>query len=203
MNEIKAFSLPGVPVAALCVLVLVGCAALFLYGAAHNLLPAIVMAAVAFAIVAFLCKGFCHIRGESAPRQMAQSYPYDSHDHGKPSLRSHGDEITAHLRGRIQERLGKAGVKVLEARISHLAYAQEIAQAILQRQQAGAIIAARTKIIEGAFSMVQTALQRLSQRHIVDLDEERRAARVFNLLVAPCGERGTQPVLNTVALYQG
>lgn len=148
-------------------------------------------------------ENYVHIQSESALRQMAQSYPYDSHDDGKPSLRSHGDEITLHLCAQIQERLGKAGVKVLEARISHLAYAQEIAQAMLQRQQAGAIIAARTKIVEGAVSMVQMALQQLSQQHIVDLDEERRAAMVSNLLVVLCGERGTQPVLNTGTLYQG
>ena len=148
-------------------------------------------------------ENYVHIQSESAMRQMAQSYPYDSHDHGKPSLRSHGDEITAHLRKQIQERLGKAGVEVLEARISHLAYAQEIAQAMLQRQQAGAIIAARTKIVEGAVSMVQMALDQLSQQNIVNLDEERRAAMVSNLLVVLCGERGTQPVLNTGTLYQG
>jgi regulator of protease activity HflC (stomatin/prohibitin superfamily) len=147
-------------------------------------------------------ENYVHIQSESALRQMAQSYPYDAHDDGKPSLRSHGDEITAHLRDRIQERLGRAGVQVLEARISHLAYAQEIAQAMLQRQQAGAIIAARTKIVEGAVSMVQMALEQLSRQRIVELDEERRAAMVSNLLVVLCGERGTQPVLNTGTLYQ-
>jgi regulator of protease activity HflC (stomatin/prohibitin superfamily) len=118
-------------------------------------------------------------------------------------LRSHGDEVTHHLREQIQERLGKAGVEVLEARISHLAYAQEIAQAMLQRQQAGAIIAARTRIVEGAVSMVEMALARLSEQNIVQLDEERKAAMVSNLLVVLCGERGTQPVLNTGTLYQG
>jgi regulator of protease activity HflC (stomatin/prohibitin superfamily) len=143
------------------------------------------------------------IQSESALRQMAQSYPYDAHDDGKPSLRSHGDEITAHLRDQIQERLGRAGVQVLEARISHLAYAQEIAQAMLQRQQAGAIIAARTKIVEGAVSMVEMALAHLNEHNIVQLDEERKAAMVSNLLVVLCGERGTQPVLNTGTLYQG
>jgi regulator of protease activity HflC (stomatin/prohibitin superfamily) len=147
-------------------------------------------------------ENYVHIQSESALRQMAQSYPYDAHDDGKPSLRSHGDEITAHLRDQIQERLGRAGVQVLEARISHLAYAQEIAQAMLQRQQAGAIIAARTKIVEGAVSMVQMALEQLSRQRIVELDEERRAAMVSNLLVVLCGERGTQPVLNTGTWYQ-
>jgi regulator of protease activity HflC (stomatin/prohibitin superfamily) len=147
-------------------------------------------------------ENYVHIQSESALRQMAQSYPYDAHDDGKPSLRSHGDEITAHLRDQIQERLGRAGVQVLEARISHLAYAQEIAQAMLQRQQAGAIIAARTKIVEGAVSMVEMALAHLNEHNIVELDEERKAAMVSNLLVVLCGERGTQPVLNTGSLYQ-
>jgi regulator of protease activity HflC (stomatin/prohibitin superfamily) len=148
-------------------------------------------------------ENYVHIQSESALRQMAQSYPYDSHDDAQPSLRSHGEVINTHLRDEIQERLGKAGVKVTEARISHLAYAQEIAQAMLQRQQAGAIIAARTRIVEGAVSMVQMALEQLSQRGVVELDEERRAAMVSNLLVVLCGERGTQPVLNTGTLYSG
>src|SRR5690242_5342599 len=147
-------------------------------------------------------ENYVHIQSESALRQMAQSYPYDSHEDDKPSLRSHGDVINTHLRDEIQERLGKAGVKVIEARISHLAYAQEIAQAMLQRQQAGAIIAARTRIVEGAVSMVEMALAQLSQRGVVQLDEERKAAMVSNLLVVLCGERGTQPVLNTGTLYQ-
>ena len=146
-------------------------------------------------------ENYVHIQSESALRQMAQSYAYDAHDDGKPSLRSHGDVINSHLRDEIQARLGKAGVQVVEARISHLAYAQEIAQAMLQRQQAGAIIAARTKIVEGAVSMVEMALDQLSRRGVVDLDEERKAAMVSNLLVVLCGERGTQPVLNTGTLY--
>ncbi|SHM32051.1 SPFH domain-containing protein [Rhodanobacter sp. OK091] len=146
-------------------------------------------------------ENYVHIQSESALRQMAQSYPYDAHDDGKPSLRSHGDVINSHLRDEIQTRLGKAGVQVVEARISHLAYAQEIAQAMLQRQQAGAIIAARTRIVEGAVSMVEMALDQLSKRGVVQLDEERKAAMVSNLLVVLCGERGTQPVLNTGTLY--
>jgi SPFH domain / Band 7 family len=146
-------------------------------------------------------ENFVQIQSESALRQMAQSYPYDAHDDGKPSLRSHGDEVNAHLRNEIQTRLGKAGVKVIEARISHLAYAQEIAQAMLQRQQAGAIIAARTRIVEGAVSMVEMALAELGKRGVVDLDNERRAAMVSNLLVVLCGERATQPVVNTGTLY--
>jgi regulator of protease activity HflC (stomatin/prohibitin superfamily) len=146
-------------------------------------------------------ENFVHIQSESALRQMAQSYPYDAHDDGQPSLRSHGEVINNHLRDEIQARLEKAGVQVIESRISHLAYAQEIAQAMLQRQQAGAIIAARTKIVEGAVSMVEMALDQLSQRGVVNLDEERKAAMVSNLLVVLCGERGTQPVVNTGTLY--
>ena len=144
---------------------------------------------------------FVHIQSESALRQMAQSYPYDAHDDGKPSLRSHGEVINNHLRDEIQARLEKAGVQVIEARISHLAYAQEIAQAMLQRQQAGAIIAARTRIVEGAVSMVGMALEQLRAQGVVELDEERKATMVSNLLVVLCGERGTQPVLNTGTLY--
>lgn len=146
---------------------------------------------------------FVHIQSESALRQMAQSYPYDSHDSGAVSLRSHGTEITDHLQNEIQERLASAGVKVLEARISHLAFAPEIAQAMLQRQQASAIIAARTRIVEGAVTMVEMALDQLKQRGVVQLDEERKAAMVSNLLVVLCGERGTQPIVNTGTLYTG
>lgn len=148
-------------------------------------------------------ENFVQIQSESALRQMAQSYPYDSHDTKEPSLRSHGDEVNAHLRNEIQTRLGKAGVKVVESRISHLAYAQEIAQAMLQRQQAGAIIAARTRIVEGAVSMVEMALEELGKRGVVTLDNERRAAMVSNLLVVLCGDRATQPVVNAGTLYTG
>jgi regulator of protease activity HflC (stomatin/prohibitin superfamily) len=146
-------------------------------------------------------ENFVQIQSESALRQMAQSYPYDARDTGAPSLRSHGDEVNLHLRNEIQTRLGKAGVKVVEARISHLAYAQEIAQAMLQRQQAGAIIAARTRIVEGAVSMVEMALDELGKRGVVELDNERRAAMVSNLLVVLCGDRATQPVVNAGSLY--
>lgn len=146
-------------------------------------------------------ENFVQIQSESALRQMAQSYAYDSEDPKQPSLRSHGDEVNQHLRNEIQQRLGKAGVKVIEARISHLAYAQEIAQAMLQRQQAGAIIAARTRIVEGAVSMVEMALDELGKRGVVDLDNERRAAMVSNLLVVLCGDRSTQPIVNTGSLY--
>lgn len=146
-------------------------------------------------------ENFVQIQSEAALRQMATSYPYDSHDSGAPSLRSHGKEVNQHLRDEIQERLGKAGVDVVEARISHLAYAQEIAQAMLQRQQAGAIIAARARIVEGAVSMVEMALEQLSTRGVVTLDEERKAAMVSNLLVVLCGERATQPVVNAGTLH--
>ena len=146
---------------------------------------------------------FVHIQSESALRTMATSYPYDSHDTGAVSLRSHGSEISDHLQKEIQERLASAGMKVIEARITHLAFAPEIAQAMLQRQQASAIIAARTRIVEGAVSMVQMALDQLKTRGVVELDEERKAAMVSNLLVVLCGERGTQPIVNTGTLYTG
>ncbi|WP_347261227.1 SPFH domain-containing protein [Rudaea sp.] len=146
-------------------------------------------------------ENFVHIQSESALRQMAQSYPYDSHDTGGISLRSHGKEVADHLQEQIQERLASAGVKVIEARITHLAFAPEIAQAMLQRQQASAIIAARTRIVEGAVTMVEMALDQLKSRGVVQLDEERKAAMVSNLLVVLCGERGTQPIVNTGTLY--
>jgi regulator of protease activity HflC (stomatin/prohibitin superfamily) len=141
---------------------------------------------------------FIHIQSESALRSMATSYPYDSHDTGALSLRSHGKEISEHLQQEIQDRLTSAGIKVIESRITHLAFAPEIAQAMLQRQQASAIIAARTRIVEGA---VEMALEQLAKRNVVQLDEERKAAMVSNLLVVLCGERGTQPIVNTGTLY--
>lgn len=146
-------------------------------------------------------ESFVHIQSESALRAMATSYPYDQHEDGKVSLRSHAADISKHLTEEIQERLAQAGVSVIEARISHLAYAPEIAQAMLQRQQASAIIAARTRIVEGAVSMVEMALSELSKRNVVDLDPERRAAMVSNLLVVLCGERGTQPIVNAGSIY--
>jgi regulator of protease activity HflC (stomatin/prohibitin superfamily) len=146
-------------------------------------------------------ENFVHVQSEAALRQMATSYPYDLHEEHTVSLRSHSKEINEHLQREIQERLGAAGVTVMEARISHLAYAQEIAQAMLQRQQASAIIAARTKIVEGAVSMVHMALEQLEREGKINLDDERKAAMVSNLLVVLCGERGTQPVVNTGTLY--
>lgn len=147
-------------------------------------------------------ESFVTIQSESALRQMSQNYAYDSHDE-RPSLRSHGEEVNQHLREQIQARLEKAGVKVIEARISHLAYAPEIAQVMLQRQQANAIVAARERIVEGAVGMTQMALQRLAAEGIVDLDPERKAAIVSNLLVVLCGDRAAQPVINTGTLYSG
>jgi len=148
-------------------------------------------------------ENFVNIQSESALRQMAQNYPYDAHDDGRPALRSHGEVINNHLRDEIQARLEKAGVRVIEARISHLAYAQEIAQAMLQRQQASAIVAARERIVEGAVGMVAMALDKLKQQGVVELDEERKAAMVSNLLVVLCGDRATQPVVNAGTLYGG
>ena len=146
-------------------------------------------------------ENFVQIQSESALRQMAQSYAYDAHDDSKPSLRSHGDEVNNHLRQEIEARLQKAGVQVIESRISHLAYAQEIAQAMLQRQQANAIVAARERIVEGAVGMVAMALDQLRAQGVVELDEERKAAMVSNLLVVLCGDRSTQPVVNAGTLY--
>jgi len=146
---------------------------------------------------------FLHVQSEAALRQTATSYPYDLHEDHKIALRSHSREINDHLKREIQERLERAGVTVLEARVSHLAYAPEIAQAMLQRQQAAAIIAARTRIVEGAVTIVHMALDRLAEKGVVQLDEERKAAMVSNLLVVLCGERGAQPVVNTGTLYSG
>ena len=145
---------------------------------------------------------YVHVQSESALRNLATLYPYDTHEEDSLSLRGNTDEIAGQLKIEIQSRLHKAGVEVLEARITHLAYAPEIASAMLQRQQAGAIIAARTLIVEGAVGMVEMALEKLSSQHIVDLDEERKANMVSNLLVVLCSDKATQPVLNTGSLYQ-
>ena len=145
---------------------------------------------------------YVHVQSESALRNLATLYPYDTHNEGTLSLRGNTDEIATQLQAEVQGRLNKAGVEVLEARITHLAYAPEIASAMLQRQQAGAIIAARTQIVEGAVSMVEMALEKLSDQHIVDLDEERKATMVSNLLVVLCGDKPAQPVLNAGSLYQ-
>lgn len=144
---------------------------------------------------------YVHVQSESALRNLATSYTYDSHD-DQESLRGSTGKIAEHLKQEIQDRLAKAGVEVLEARISHLAYAPEIAAAMLQRQQAGAIIAARARIVEGAVGMVEMALEMLSAKKVVELDEERKAQMVSNLLVVLCGERGTQPIVNAGTIHQ-
>ena len=146
-------------------------------------------------------ESFVHIQAESAVRTMATSYPYDQHHDGQLALRSHAAEVSKHLLDELQDRLADAGIRVLDARISHLAYAPEIAQAMLQRQQASAVIAARTLIVAGAVGMVEMALAELEKNGVVQLDEERKAAMVSNLLVVLCGDRGPQPVLNTGSLY--
>ncbi len=144
---------------------------------------------------------FVRTQSEAALRQAATSYPYDGKDEDEIALRSHSSEISKHLMEEIQARLADAGVEVLEARISHLAYAPEIASAMLQRQQAGAIIAARSLIVEGAVGMVETALAKLKEDEIVDLDEERKAQMVSNLLTVLCSDKSTQPVVNAGSIY--
>ncbi len=146
-------------------------------------------------------ESFVHIQSESALRAMATSYPYDQHTEGQLALRSHAAEISQHLKDELAERLADAGVQVLDARISHLAYAPEIAQAMLQRQQASAVIAARTQIVAGAVGMVEMALLELQKNAVVELDEERKAQMVGNLLTVLCSDRGTQPVVNAGSLY--
>jgi regulator of protease activity HflC (stomatin/prohibitin superfamily) len=145
---------------------------------------------------------YVHVQSESALRGLANQYPYDAHEEGQRALASHTAEVAETLKNEIQERLTKAGVRVLEARISHLSYAPEIASAMLRRQQAGAIIAARRQIVDGAVGMVEQALEQLSAKHVVVLDEERKAAMVSNLLVVLCSEQATQPVVNAGTLYQ-
>jgi len=145
---------------------------------------------------------YVKVQTEGAIRNLATQYPYDSHEDDRKSLRGNTLEIAEQLKAEIQERLNKAGVEVLESRINNLAYAPEIAAAMLQRQQAGAIIAARSRIVEGAVGMVEHALDMLSQRSVVDLDNERKAAMVSNLLVVLCSDRHTQPVVNTGTIYQ-
>ncbi|MGY0650604.1 SPFH domain-containing protein [Luteimonas sp. A537] len=146
-------------------------------------------------------ESFVHIQSEAALRAMATTHPYDQNEEGQMSLRSHPVEISNELKQHLDERLGSAGVEVLEARISHLAYAPEIAQAMLQRQQANAVVAARTRIVAGACGMVELALAELEKSGVVTLDEERKAAMVSNLLVVLCSDRGAQPVVNSGSLY--
>jgi len=145
---------------------------------------------------------YVRVQSEAALRNAATNYPYDSHEDGVVSLRGSTATVAEHLKKEVQQRLDKAGVEVLEARFSHLAYAQEIAAAMLQRQQAGAIIAARKLIVEGAVGMVEMALEQLSHKGIVRLDEERKAAMVSNLLVVLCGDRAAQPIVNAGTIHQ-
>jgi regulator of protease activity HflC (stomatin/prohibitin superfamily) len=146
------------------------------------------------------------IQSEAAVRHLAQSYPYDTFEDdgndGGLTLRSGADQVNKLLEEELQNRLARAGVAVIEARLSHLAYAPEIAEAMLRRQQAAAVVSARTKIVHGAVSMVEMALTQLSDRHLVELDEERRAAMVSNLLVVLCSESAASPVINAGTLYQ-
>ncbi|GAA3751568.1 hypothetical protein HDA32_002379 [Spinactinospora alkalitolerans] len=145
---------------------------------------------------------FVSIQAETAVRHIANNYPYDAHSQDQLSLRDNADEITERLSREISERVDSAGVRIIESRFTHLAYAAEIAQAMLQRQQAGAVVAARRRIVEGAVGMVDLALQRLAEQDVVDLDEERKATMVSNLLVVLCSDRATQPVVNAGSLYQ-
>jgi regulator of protease activity HflC (stomatin/prohibitin superfamily) len=147
-------------------------------------------------------ENFVHVQAESALRNLATSHPYDTHRDDEIALRANQAEIADQLRTHIQDRLDKAGVNVIESRISHLAYAPEIANAMLRRQQANAVIAARTRIVEGAVGMVEMALEQLSAKRVVELDEERKAQMVSNLLVVLCSEHEAQPVLNAGTLYQ-
>jgi len=145
---------------------------------------------------------YVRVQSESALRGLANQYPYDAHEDGQKSLSANTQEVAEKLKTEIQERLAKAGVRVLEARVSHLAYAPEIAGVMLRRQQATAVVAARQKIVDGAVGMVEQALEQLGRRQIVHLDEERKATMVSNLLVVLCSEQATQPVVNTGSLYQ-
>jgi hypothetical protein len=146
-------------------------------------------------------ESFVHVQSEAALRNLAMAYPYDAHEDDEMSLRSNPVEIAAQLMTEVQDRLNRAGVEVLETRISHLAYAPEIASVMLRRQQADAVIAARKRIVEGAVGMVEMALASLSEKELVQLDEERKASMVSNLLVVLCSEQQTQPVVNTGTLY--
>jgi len=147
-------------------------------------------------------ENYVHVQSEAALRNLATVYPYDAHKEGEVALSSHTAEVSAKIRTEIQDRLEKAGVEVIEARVSHLAYSPEIAAAMLRRQQAAAVVAARQTIVEGAVGMVEHALELLASKKVLDLDEERKATMVSNLLVVLCSEQNTQPVVNTGSLYR-
>ncbi len=146
-------------------------------------------------------ENYVHVQSEAALRNLATGYPYDAHGDGEVDLVAHTAEVSGRLKTEVAERLAQAGVEVMETRISHLAYAPEIASAMLRRQQATAVVAARQKIVEGAVGMVEMALDMLSQKRVLELDEERKAAMVSNLLVVLCSEHNTQPVVNTGTLH--
>ncbi len=146
-------------------------------------------------------ENYVHVQSEAALRNLATGYPYDAHSEGEVAISSHTAEVSAQLRVEIHDRLQKAGVEVVETRVSHLAYAPEIAAAMLRRQQAAAVVAARRTIVEGAVGMVENALEMLAERKVIELDGERRAAMVSNLLVVLCSEQNTQPVVNAGSLY--
>jgi len=148
------------------------------------------------------CDNYVHVQSEAAARALATGYPYDAHEENEIALSSHTAEVSGRLKAEIQDRLEKAGVEVIEARVSHLAYAQEIAAAMLRRQQAAAVVAARQTIVQGAVGMVRHALELLAEERVVALDEERKATMVSNLLVVLCSEQATQPVVNTGSLYR-
>lgn len=148
-------------------------------------------------------ENFVQVQSEAAIRHVASEYPYDNVDEDGPSLRANADDVTATLQEELQDRLDEAGVSIRDCRLRRLAYAPEIAGEMLRRQQAGAVIAARKLIVRGAVSMVQDALEQLASEHIVELDEERKAAMVSNLMVVLTSDRGTQPVINAGTLYQG
>jgi regulator of protease activity HflC (stomatin/prohibitin superfamily) len=147
-------------------------------------------------------ENYVHVQSEAALRNLATVYPYDAHKEGEVALSSHTAEVSAKIKTEIQDRLEKAGVEVIEARVSHLAYSPEIAAAMLRRQQAAAVVAARQTIVEGAVGMVETALDMLASKKVISLDEERKATMVSNLLVVLCSEQNTQPVVNTGSLYR-
>jgi regulator of protease activity HflC (stomatin/prohibitin superfamily) len=152
-----------------------------------------------FAVQDYL--SFVEIQTETAVRHVAAEYPYDDYEDGQVSLRGNADEVTATLQAELQERLDVAGISVLDTRLRRLAYAPEIAGEMLRRQQANAIVAARERIVVGAVGMVEQALHMLNEQNIVQLDEERKAAMVSNLLVVLCSDRGAQPVVNSGSLY--
>jgi len=221
LREIEARPVPGIPIALLLLIGTIAGFALLVQGARTDG-PLMAIGGVLLAILCLILapglftvtpnhgrvlslfgdyKGTAKKEGLWLLRALTSSYPYDAHGTGEITLSTHTSEINKGLMEALHERFAKAGVEVIEARISHLAYAQEIAAAMLQRQQASAIVAARQTIVEGAVGMVEMALDALAQRSIVTLDDERKASMVSNLLVVLCSDRAAQPVVNTGTLY--